>query len=106
MWTSFSMMVGGGVRIRDDGIGHIIITPVGPTISNHPLFIKRYPDIGGMITGSISGKDINGTLSEEITKKFRKTGTIGKRINIGRKTTIGAFKKSNTTSTNNEKRMI
>jgi SepF-like predicted cell division protein (DUF552 family) len=39
MWTSFSTMVGGGVRIKDDGIDHVIITPVGVTIDNRPLFI-------------------------------------------------------------------
>ena len=48
-----------------------------------------------MITGNISGKDINGTPSEEITMKFRKTGTTGKKIDIGRKTIIGALRKHN-----------
>jgi len=48
-----------------------------------------------MITGIISGKDINGTLSEETTMKSRKTGTTGKKIDIGRKTIIGAFRKHN-----------
>jgi hypothetical protein len=46
-----------------------------------------------MITGSTSGKDISGTPSEEITVKCRKTGTTGKKISIGKETTIGAFRK-------------
>jgi hypothetical protein len=48
-----------------------------------------------MSTRSISGKDSRGTLSEEITVKCRKTGANGKKINIGRKITIGAFEKYN-----------
>jgi hypothetical protein len=61
-----------------------------------------------MITGSVSGKDINGTPSEEITVKCRKTGNTGKKTGIGRKTIIGAFRKYNITRTraDNSNKMI
>jgi hypothetical protein len=50
-----------------------------------------------MITGTIGGMDIDGTPSEEITAKFRKTGTNGERTGIGRGTIIGVFREQKTT---------
>jgi glucose-6-phosphate dehydrogenase assembly protein OpcA len=96
-------MVGGGVRIGENGIDRVTITQVGVTIDNHPLFIMRSPDIGRMITGNVSGKEIIGTPSEEITVKFRKTGTTGKKIGIGRKSIIGASRKHDITRTKDDK---
>ena len=96
-------MVGGGVRIGENGIDRVTITQVGVTIDNHPLFIMRSPDIGRMITGNVSGKEIIGTPSEEITVKFRKTGTTGKKIGIGRKSIIGASTKHDITRTKDDK---
>ena len=55
-----------------------------------------------MITGNTSGKDISGAPSEEITEKCRKTGTTGKKRDIGKETTNGAFRKHSITRTKGE----
>jgi len=43
-----------------------------------------YRPVGGMTTGTIVGKDINGTTSEYLTNNFKGTGATGKRAGIGR----------------------
>jgi hypothetical protein len=65
---------------------------VGATIAGVRLFIEVYPRIGGIITGRIAGKDVNGINKEYPTSKFSRTGKAGKRINIGRKKIIGGSK--------------
>ncbi len=87
-------MAGGGVRTKDGGIDHVTITQVGTITKASPLFIVKYPNIGEMTIGTIIGKDNNGTLSDESTMKFRKTGTSGKKIGIGKKIIIGASRKN------------
>jgi hypothetical protein len=48
--------------------------------------------VGGMTTGRIVGKGINGTTKQYHTGKSNKTGGAGKRINIGRSKIVGVFK--------------
>jgi len=65
---------------------------VGVTIEGVHLFIEVYPQIGGIITGIIVGKGINGINKEYPTSKFNKTGGTGKGIIIGRNKIIGVSK--------------
>jgi hypothetical protein len=83
-------MVGGGVRGKDGGIDRVTITQVGITIKVFPLFIVRYPDTGETNIGNAIGEDINGTLYQYLTMKFKETGKFGKRISIGRTSKLGA----------------
>jgi hypothetical protein len=53
------------------------------------IFIEKYRQAGGMTTGSIAGKGINGTTSEYPTSKSKGTGTPGKRAGIGRSKILG-----------------
>jgi hypothetical protein len=88
-------MVGGGVRGKDVGIAHGTTTQVGPTIKAFHLFIEGYPQAGGMTTGIIVGKGINGTTNEYLTNKFNGTGRVGKMIGIGRSNKLGVSKVCN-----------
>jgi hypothetical protein len=92
MWTSFSTVAGGGVRGKDAGIAHITMTQVGVTIEVSHLFMPGYRQAGGMTTGIIVGKDIDGTTSGYITNNFIGTGTTGKRAGIGRSNKPGVCK--------------
>ena len=92
MWTSFSTMVGGGVRGKGAGIAHGTMTQVGPTIKGSHLFMEGYRQGGGMTTGIIGGKDIHGTTSEYLTNKFNETGATGNRTGIGRNKILGVSK--------------
>jgi hypothetical protein len=92
MWTSFSTMVGGGVRGKGAGIAHTIMTQVGPTIKGPQTFIEGYRQVGGITTGIIVGEDIHGTISEYPTNKSKGTGATGKRADIGRSKTLGVSK--------------
>jgi hypothetical protein len=82
-------MAGGGVRGKGAGIAHGTIMQVGPIIKTFHLFIERYRQAGGMITGIIAGKGINGTTSEYPTSKYKPTGAPGKRTGIGRSKILG-----------------
>jgi hypothetical protein len=62
---------------------------VGATIEGVHLFIEVYPQVGGMTTGRIVGKGINGTTKQCPTSKSNKTGGVGKRIDIGRSKIVG-----------------
>jgi hypothetical protein len=62
---------------------------VGATIEGVHLFTKVYPQVGGMTTGRIVGKGINGTTKQYHTSKSNKTGGTGKRISIGRSKIAG-----------------
>ena len=62
----------------------------GATIEGVHLFIEVYPQIGGITTGKIVGKGINGTTKQYATSKSNRTGGAGKRINIGRSKIVGA----------------
>jgi hypothetical protein len=92
MWTSFSTMVGGGVRGKGDGIARETIIQVGATIEAFHLFIRGYLQAGGMTTEIIVGEGINGTTNEYPTNKSNGTGGAGKRISIGRSKILGVFK--------------
>jgi hypothetical protein len=92
MWTSFSIMVGGGVRGKGDGIARGTIVQVGATIKTFHLFIEGYHQVGGMTTGIIVGEDINGTTSEYLTNNFNGTGATGERAGIGRSKILGVSK--------------
>jgi len=52
--------------------------------------MEGYRQAGGMITGIVAGKDMNGTTSEYLTSKFKRTGATGKRPIIGRSNRPGA----------------
>jgi hypothetical protein len=45
-----------------------------------------------MIIGSIAGKGSHGITNAYLTNKFKRTGIVGKRINIGRSIILGAFR--------------
>ena len=94
MWTriSFSTAAGGGVRGKENGTARITMIQVGAIIEELHLFIEVYPRIGGITTGRIIGKGVNGINKGYPTMKFNRTGGIGKGINIGRKKTTGVSK--------------
>src|SRR4030067_1396584 len=92
MWTSFSTMVGGGVRGKGAGIARGTIVQVGVTIETFHLFIEGYHQVGGMTIGSIVGEGINGTTSEYLTNNFNGTGATGERASIGRGKILGVSK--------------
>ena len=92
MRTSFSTMVGGGVRGKDAGIDPGTIILAGSTTEGSHLFMEGYLQVGGMITGIIVGEGINGTTNEYPTSKSSKTGATGKRANIGRNKIPGVSK--------------
>ena len=88
-------MVGGGVRGRDDGIAHGTTIQVGLTIIESLFFMQIYPQAGGMTTGIIVGKGINGTINECLSNKFNGTGAAGKRVDIGKNNKLGVCKVCN-----------
>ena len=92
MWTSFSTMVGGGVRGKGDGIARRTIVQVGATIETFHLFIEGYHQVGGMTTGNIVGEDVLGTTNEYLTNNFDRTGLAGKKTGIGKNQELGVFK--------------
>jgi hypothetical protein len=95
MWTSFSTVVGGGVRGKGDGIARGTIIQVGATIETFHLFIEGYHQVGGMTIGIIVGEGINGTINEYPTNKSNGTGATGRRTDIGRSKTLGVSKVCN-----------
>ena len=82
--TSFSLPVGGGVHTKVAGIVRGTMTGVGVIIQTSRLFIERCPGIGGRITGTISGEASLGNTNALTTKKFKRTGTVGKETSIGK----------------------
>jgi len=82
-WTSFSTMAGGGVRGKAAGIALSTITQVGPTMEEPQIFIDRYRQAGGIITGIVVGMDINGIISGYLSDRFNRTGKPGKKTSIG-----------------------
>ena len=92
MWTFFSTVVGGGVRGKGAGIARRTMIQVGATIKELHLFMGMCPRVGGMITGNIVGKGMNGTTKEYPTKKCKKTGKAGKKTDIGSGKIIGVSK--------------
>jgi hypothetical protein len=92
MWTSFSTMVGGGVRGKGAGINRGTIAQVGSTIKGSHPFIQEYRQVGGMTTGITVGEVINGTTSEYLTRNFNGTGAPGKGADIGRSNKPGVFR--------------
>ena len=89
MQTSFSMVAGGGVPGKGNGTARITMIQVGAIIEELHLFIEVYPRIGGITTGRIVGKEINGTTKQYPTSKSNRTGKDGRRIIIGRNKIIG-----------------
>jgi hypothetical protein len=78
------MAAGGGVPGKGNGTVRITMIQAGATIAGVRLFIEVYPRIGGITTGRIVGKEINGTTKQYPTSKFSRTGEDGRRIIIGR----------------------
>jgi hypothetical protein len=78
---------------------------VGATIEGVHLFTEVYPQVGGMTTGKIVGKDINGINKEYPTSKSNRTGGAGKRINIGRSKTVGVSRIRRRTEINHGNRL-
>jgi hypothetical protein len=83
------MVAGGGVRGKGNGTARITMIRVGATIVGVHLFIEVYPQVGGMTTGRIVGKEINGINKECHTNKFNRTGEDGRRISIGKSKIVG-----------------
>ena len=92
MRTFFSTVAGGGVRGKGGGTDRGTMIQVGATIEGVHLFTEVYPQVGGMTTGKIVGKGINGTTKQYPTSKSNRTGRAGKRINIGRSRIVGVSK--------------
>ena len=90
--TSFSTMVGGGVRGKGAGIAHGAITQVGSTIKGSHPFMEGYRRVGGTTTGNVAGEDIHGTISGFLNSNFNGTGAPGKRAIIGRSSKPGVSK--------------
>ena len=86
------MMVGGGVHGEGTGTAHMTIVRVGFTIEAFQPFMHGYPQIGGLITGSIVGEGIHGTTNEYLIMSFIITGKAGKRAGIGKNKTLGVSK--------------
>ena len=85
-------MAGGGGRGKGGGIARATMIPVGPTTKGSHPFIETYRQVGGMTTGKIVGKGINGTTKQYPTGKSNKTGGDGKGIIIGRSKIVGVSK--------------
>jgi hypothetical protein len=83
------MMACGGVHGKDVGINLLIIVQAGSAMRKFPFFINKYPQAGGMIIRSATGKGIHGITSGYPTSRFNKTGRAGKKINIGKLSSIG-----------------
>lgn len=83
VWTSFSTVAGGGARGKAAGIAHGTITQVGPTMEEPRIFIDRYRQAGGIITGIVAGTDINGIISGFLRNRYSRTGEAGKRTGTG-----------------------
>jgi len=75
--------------MKGGGTNRGIIIQAGSTTKKFPLFTNKSPQAGGMITRNTTGKGINGTTSGYLINKFNRTGTAGKKINIGRLSNIG-----------------
>jgi hypothetical protein len=71
-------MVGGGVRGKDDGIAHIIITRVGVImVAFHP-FMEEFLQGGEKIIEIIVGKEENGIINDYLIHNFNRSikGTL------------------------------
>ncbi len=82
-------MVGGGVCGKGAGTAQGTIAQVGFTIEAFHLFMHGYPQVGGLITGSIVGEGMNGTINKYPTSSFSITGEAGKRAGIGKSNKLG-----------------
>jgi hypothetical protein len=90
--TSSSAGAGGGVRGKGVGIDLASITGDGPSIV--PLLrasTETCHPVGGTTTGSIAGRDVNGTMSASRTARCNATGVVGKGTDTGNSTTQRAF---------------
>jgi hypothetical protein len=58
---------GGGVRGKDVGTDHGIMTEGGAITAEHPGFTEIFIRAGGMITGVIGGKGNRGIISGYLT---------------------------------------
>ena len=76
-------MAGGGGPGKGAGTVRVTIIQVGIIIETFHPFIKAYPEAGGMITGRADGTGTIGTGSISPSNRFKKTGGIGKGVNIG-----------------------
>jgi hypothetical protein len=92
MRICFSTGVGGGVCGKADGTARVTIMQVGATIETLHLFIEGYQQVGGTTIGRIVGKGNNGTINEYPSNRSNRTGTTGKRANIGRSKIPGVSK--------------
>jgi hypothetical protein len=103
-------VAGGGVRGKGNGIARGTIIQVGATIEGVHLFIEAYPPVGGMTTGRIAGKGINGINKECPTSKSKRIGGLGKGISIGRSKIVGVSKRrtkrDHDNNSNNNEAMI
>src|SRR4030042_6005678 len=88
-------MVGGGVRGKDVGIAHVIITGAGVIITMFQVFILIWTQVGEDTTETVIGTDIGGTINGFLTNDFNRTGAVGKRTDIGKGKELGVFRTIN-----------
>jgi hypothetical protein len=88
-------MVGGGVRGKVAGIGHIIITGGGLIITMFQTFIMMCPRIGEDPTKTVLGTGTGGIISGFLTMMFKRTGRDGRITDIGKGKEPGVSKAIN-----------
>ena len=102
-WTSFSGMVGGGVRGKDVGIAHGIITGAGVIITMFQVFILMLIQVGEDTTETIIGTDTGGTMNGFLTNDVDRTGRAGIIIDIGKGKELGASRAINLDHNNRDR---
>ena len=86
---SFSIMVGGGDRGTDIGIGLFIMIPVGASTEEFHFGIAGYLMVGGRIIETIFGEGIHGIIIISPMPIFKEIGRPGIRRTIGIGRNIG-----------------
>jgi hypothetical protein len=87
--TFSSMAAGGGVPGRDDGTAHATMMQAGLTIKADRLSTAKSLRAGGMITGTIAGAVIGGTIIRFLITSLKRTGEGGSAIDTGKSNRIG-----------------
>jgi hypothetical protein len=88
-------MVGGGAYGKAAGIGHIIITAGGLTMTVFQVFILMWIPAGDDTIENIAGTDIRGTMNAYPISNFNGTGRVGEVIDIGKGKKLGASRTTN-----------
>jgi hypothetical protein len=96
-------MVGGGVRGKDVGIAHGIITGAGVIITMFQVFILMLIQVGEDTTETIIGTDTGGTMNGFLTNDVDRTGRAGIIIDIGKGKELGASRAINLDHNNRDR---